>query len=145
LYQRPALDDEIRVLQRDCGGATIGEKFKPANLVDDTPFGGAAKQTAHALGYDQGASGRFKRLAALENPHWNALFSQQAGSKKTGSRAANYGDVPFVSSMFHSEAGVGIRLLFALFRRHILRNRAIFYVDSIGLSLDIVISCRSDA
>jgi hypothetical protein len=46
LDQLAALDDEIGIVERDGGGAAVGEKLEAANFVEDAALGRAAQERA---------------------------------------------------------------------------------------------------
>jgi hypothetical protein len=92
LNQRATLDDEVGMLQGDCGCASICEKFKAANFVDDAAFGGVAQQRAHVPRDDQSARDRFQRFDALEYADGNSAASQQGSSEQSGGGPTNNRD-----------------------------------------------------
>ena len=66
LNQGAALDDEIGILQWECGKATVGEKFETADFVDNAVLGGRAEKRTHAMRDDERSLGVLEILDALE-------------------------------------------------------------------------------
>ena len=92
LDQRAAFDDQVGMIQRDRGGAAIGEKLEAANFVDDAVFGGAAQKRAHAVRHDQRPRLGFERFDALEDAHGKSAPRQQKRCEKARGRSADHRD-----------------------------------------------------
>ena len=91
LDQRTALDDQVRVFQRESGEAAVGEKFEAANFVHDAVFGGGAEKRAHAVRDDQRAFGGLEIFDALEYADRNAFASEKRSGEKARGGAADNG------------------------------------------------------
>ena len=69
LNQRAAFDDEIGMIQRDGGGAAVGEKLEAADFIEDAALGGFSQKGTHAMRHDQGARFGFERFDPLKDAH----------------------------------------------------------------------------
>ena len=68
-----AFDNQVRLLQRNHGGAAVGEQLKAFDFVDDSALADRAQQAAHAVGHDQRAGNWVYLFGALENADGAAL------------------------------------------------------------------------
>jgi hypothetical protein len=66
LNEPASFNDQIGALERNRCGASIGEEFEAANLIQDAGFGGPSQNGAHAVRDDQRALGRLERLDAFK-------------------------------------------------------------------------------
>ena len=92
LDQGAAFDDEIGMIQRNRGGAAIGEKFEAANFVEHAIFGSAAQKRAHAVRHNQRPRLGFERFDALEDPHGKSPPRQQERCEKARGRSSDHRD-----------------------------------------------------
>ena len=77
LDQSAALDDEVGIVERDGGGAAVGEKLEAANFVEDAALGGAAQERAHPVRNYQRARLGLEGFDALEHADGKSSPCQQ--------------------------------------------------------------------
>jgi hypothetical protein len=86
--QARAFDDQIRAIERDGGGAAIGEHLEAINFVDDGRFSLRAEQIAHAVGDDECARGGIELLGLLEELNAQAAAREKRSGEETGGGTA---------------------------------------------------------
>jgi hypothetical protein len=91
LNQRAPLDDEIWLVQCDSCGATVGEEFEAAYLVNDAGFTCTPQQASHSMRDDERPRSRLKSVDALKHTNRNTSPRQQRRCKETCGRPANHG------------------------------------------------------
>src|ERR1019366_8833023 len=91
--QSRALNDQVRAVQWNLGGAAVGKEFKFADFVNDGALPHFAQQRAHVTGDDQRAGRGIQMLGPLDNFHRAARSRQKRRGKKTCSGAADDSDL----------------------------------------------------
>ena len=88
--------------------AAVGEQFKFADFVDDRALADFPQQRAHVAGDDQSARRGIELFGAFQDFHRAAGPRQQRRREKTGSGAADDGDLlaGFASLLFQFPAAV---------------------------------------
>ncbi len=91
--QTRPLNNQIRTIQGNLGGAAVGEQFKFADFVDDRSLTDLPQQGAHVARHNERPGSRVKLVGPLEHFHSTPGPRKKRCCEKTGSGTANHGDL----------------------------------------------------
>jgi len=102
-----AFDDEIGLVKRDLGRASVREQFEAPNLVDDAGCGDVAELFAKMMGDNQRTRRRVETALRIEDANVVPSGSHLCGGHESGRGAANnyYAAVFFVRLVLVHSSG----------------------------------------